>query len=72
MMQWMGKMIIIFGIVLVVVGVILYFGSRIGIGRLPGDIVVRRGNFTLYFPVITSIILSIILTLVLNLIRIRR
>ncbi|HAG07901.1 MAG TPA: DUF2905 domain-containing protein, partial [Peptococcaceae bacterium] len=37
-----------------------------GIGRLPGDIVIRKGNFTFYFPLVTSIILSIVLTLLLN------
>ena len=42
---------------------------RIGIGRLPGDVVVERGNFTFYFPVATSILVSIVLTLVLWLLR---
>lgn len=63
----MARMIIIFGIFMVVIGGLLLLAGKIpGIGRLPGDIFVQRGNFTFYFPVATSIILSIVLTLVLS------
>jgi hypothetical protein len=56
------------GIVVTVLGALLFFGGKIpGIGRLPGDIFVQRGNFTFYFPLMTAILLSIILTVVLNL-----
>ncbi len=66
----MGKMLIVLGLVIVVAGLVLYFSDRIpGIGRLPGDIVVRKENFTFYFPLATSIIISIIITLILYLIR---
>ena len=64
----LGKPLIVIGLILVLVGLALTFGDRIPffrLGRLPGDIVYRRGNFTFYFPLITSIVLSLLLTLVL-------
>lgn len=65
----MGKILIIVGIVLVLAGVLLQLSPRIPfLGRLPGDIVVDRGNFKMYFPITTSILLSIILSLILYLI----
>lgn len=63
-----GKAIIGFGILLIIVGVIVTIGSKFGIGKLPGDIYLKRGNFSFYFPIVTSIIISIVLTIVLNLI----
>ncbi len=66
--QDLGRLLIIIGIVIAVLGALVFFGGKIpGIGRLPGDIIVQRGNFTFYFPVVTAILLSIILTAVLNL-----
>lgn len=67
----MGKMLIYMGGLLLVLGLVLTYGSRIfgPLGRLPGDIVVQRGNFTLYFPLATSILLSIALTLLFWLLR---
>jgi hypothetical protein len=63
-----GRALVIFGVVIVVIGVILIFADRIPfIGRLPGDIVIRRRNVTFYFPVVTMILLSILLTIILNL-----
>lgn len=59
----LGKMIIGIGIVLIIVGSILTFVP--GLPKLPGDILIRKGNFTFYFPIVTSIIISIILTLTL-------
>ncbi len=68
MFQEFGRILIIMGIVVTVLGALLFFGGKIpGIGRLPGDIFVQRGNFTFYFPLMTAILLSIILTVVLNL-----
>ncbi len=62
----LGRMLIVIGAVIVVVGLVLVLAGRIpGLGRLPGDILVRRGNFTFYFPLATSILLSLLLTLVL-------
>jgi len=66
-MSEFGKIIIIFGIILVIVGVVLLFSSKIPlIGKLPGDILIKRDGFTFYFPIATSIIISIILTIIIN------
>ncbi|MDA0193473.1 MAG: DUF2905 domain-containing protein [Bacteroidetes bacterium] len=55
--------------VLIVLGLILTLSNKFpGIGRLPGDIVIRKENFTFYFPIVTSILLSLLLTLVFYLI----
>ena len=60
-----AKTLIFFGVVLMVAGVLVgVFGKMPGIGKLPGDIYVRRGNFTFYFPLATSLLLSLLLTLV--------
>jgi hypothetical protein len=60
-----GKMLLILGILFVVIGLFLMLGPKIPLlGKLPGDFMVRRGNFTLYFPLATSILLSIVLTLI--------
>ncbi len=62
-----GKMIMIFGAILLGIGLLITFAGKIfPLGRLPGDILVRRGNFTFYFPIVTSIVLSIVLTILLN------
>ena len=58
-----GRTLVVLGAVLLVVGLVLTFGARIpGLGRLPGDIVYRKGNVTFYFPLVTSLILSLLLT----------
>ncbi len=64
----MGRLLIVVGILIAVLGLVMYFGPRLPgrVGRLPGDIVYRRDNFTFYFPLLTCIILSIILTLILR------
>jgi predicted MFS family arabinose efflux permease len=59
----MGKTLVLIGLIIVGFGLLMMLG--LPIGRLPGDFYVKRGNFTFYFPLATSIILSIILTLVL-------
>ncbi len=58
------KFLIIAGVVLVAIGLLWPVLSKLGIGRLPGDILIRREGFTLYFPLTTMIIVSIILTLI--------
>ncbi|MEQ9441686.1 MAG: DUF2905 domain-containing protein [Cyclobacteriaceae bacterium] len=66
----MGILLIITGLVVVGVGLIVYFSDYIPlIGRLPGDIRIKRENFTFYFPLATSILLSVIVSLILYLIR---
>lgn len=63
-----GRMLVILGAVILVAGLVMVFADRIPfLGKLPGDIVVRRKNFTFYFPVVTMIVLSILLTIILNL-----
>ena len=65
MLPSLGKTLIAVGLVLVAVGALLVFADRLPfrIGRMPGDIVYRRGNFTFYFPWVTSILISLVLTL---------
>ena len=60
-----GKMLIFMGAILILIGVLFSVGSKIGLGRLPGDIVYQKGNFTFYFPLMTSLLLSLLLTLLL-------
>jgi hypothetical protein len=69
-MQGMGKILIIAGVVLIIAGVFFMFSPRIPLfGKLPGDIMVKRENFTFYFPLASSILISILISLVLYLIR---
>ena len=56
-----------FGLLLVIVGAVLLVAQRLGLGRLPGDVLVKRPGFTFYAPLATSIIVSLVLTLLLNL-----
>ena len=69
-MPELGRLLLVVGAAIVVLGLVLTFAGRIPwLGRMPGDIVYRRGNFTFYFPLATSILLSIVLTAILWLIR---
>ncbi len=66
----LGKVLILFGVFVILIGLFLLLGEKIPwLGRLPGDIIVKRKNFTFYFPIVTSIIISIILTLIFMLFR---
>lgn len=69
-MQQVGKIIIIAGLLIVMIGVVLYFGGGkwfSWLGRLPGDIRIERENFRFYLPITTMIIISVILTLLIRL-----
>jgi hypothetical protein len=66
-LQALGRMVAGTGITLVVVGVLLWLAGRLGLGRLPGDVVVRRGPLTVVFPLATSLLLSLVVTILLNL-----
>jgi hypothetical protein len=67
MLPHVGKILILVGGLTAVLGVILLYAGKIPlVGKLPGDIVVRREDFSLYFPMATSVIVSIVLTLLLN------
>jgi hypothetical protein len=69
----LGRILLLIGLLIAAVGVLLLiFGRMPFLGRLPGDVVVQRGNWSFYFPLATSIIISLILTLVLNLFFFRR
>lgn len=64
MLGGLGKFLILLGAFIILVGVLLLIGEKIPwIGRLPGDMIIRKKNFTFYFPLATSILISIILTL---------
>ena len=65
-----ARYLILGGLVLIVAGGLVYIVARTGLplGRLPGDIRIERGNFSCFFPLVTSILLSIVLTVVLNII----
>jgi hypothetical protein len=62
-----GKALVLIGLVITALGLLVILGMPLG--RLPGDFYVRRGNFTFYFPLATSIILSILLTILFALFR---
>jgi len=63
----MSKVLIILGALLILLGILLPYLNNIGFGRLPGDIIIKKNNFNLYFPVTSAIIFSIVLTIILKL-----
>lgn len=63
-LEIMSKLLITLGIVLLVAGLAWPYLAKIGLGRLPGDIVVERDRFTLYLPIATSVLISVLLSLV--------
>ena len=68
-MEGMGKILLIIGGIIILLGLILVFGQHIPFfGKLPGDIVIKKEGFSFYFPIVTFLILSVILTLIVNLI----
>ncbi len=66
MMEGIGKSLILIGIFIVIVGLIIMFFEKLpfGLGKLPGDIYIKRDNFVFYFPLATSILISIFLSLI--------
>lgn len=61
----LGKALIIIGGVIVVIGILMMFGNKIPyIGKLPGDIIIRKKNFTIYFPITTLILLNLMLLII--------
>lgn len=70
MMSDLGRFLIVIGVILVIVGAVFLLAPKLPwLGRLPGDISYRRGNFSFYFPLGTCILISIILTLIMYLFR---
>jgi uncharacterized membrane protein YwzB len=65
-LEGIGKLLVGVAVVLLVVGGVFLVLSRFGLDRLPGDLVFRRGNFTVYAPIGLMILVSVVLTIVLN------
>lgn len=63
----LGRYLILAGVAVAAVGGLLLLADRLGLGRLPGDLIWRRKNTTIYFPLATSLLVSVVLTLLLNL-----
>jgi len=59
------RLLVVIGVIFIAVGLLWMLGERIGLGRLPGDIVWERGNVKVYFPIVTSIVISVVLSLIL-------
>ncbi len=69
MLKTLGNVLIVSGILIVILGIILKLSGKFKwIGKLPGDIVIQKGNFTFYFPLVTCLLASLILSLLLYLI----
>lgn len=62
-----GRVVVVVGVVIVALGLLLVLGGALGLGRLPGDIAIRRGNTRVYIPLATCLLLSLVLTVVLSL-----
>jgi hypothetical protein len=69
-MAGLGKSLIIFGLIIIVFGIIITFAGKVPwLGRLPGDIQIRKENFTFYFPLATCMLVSVIVSLLLWLLK---
>ena len=65
-MNAIGKSLIFVGILLIIIGIFFILGNKIPhFGRLPGDIMVKKENFSLYFPITTCILISIVISIIL-------
>jgi hypothetical protein len=62
-----GKLLVVVGLIVAAVGALIIAG--VPIGRLPGDLIYRRGNATFYFPLVTSIVVSVVLTVLMAIFR---
>ncbi|MCX7761070.1 MAG: DUF2905 domain-containing protein [Hydrogenothermaceae bacterium] len=70
MFESFGKSLIFIGVIIVILGILLLLFEKLpfNLGKLPGDVVIKRDNFTFYFPLTTSILISVILTIILTII----
>jgi hypothetical protein len=66
--QSLGKLLLLLAMALAILGVLLWAGGALGLGRLPGDIRIQRGGWSCFIPIVSSIVISIVLTLLLNLV----
>lgn len=64
-----GKLLLGVAAIIALAGVVFLLLDKLGLGRLPGDIIIRRENLTVFFPIATMVVISIILTLLLNFLR---
>jgi hypothetical protein len=65
--EGIGKIITIVGVILVVLGLIFVFGERIPfLGKLPGDILIKKDGISFYFPVVTFLLVNVVLTIIIN------
>lgn len=63
-----GKLLVVVGLGIALVGGVILVARRLGLGQLPGDVSVSSGGFSLFFPIVTCIVISIVLTVVLNIV----
>ena len=68
-MPELGKLLVVFGAIAIVIGLVMWAGFGNWIGRLPGDIRIQRGHGAFYFPIVTCIVISIVLTLIMSFFR---
>jgi len=59
-----SRLLIILGAILILLGVVWPLMRKVGLGHLPGDLIIRRGGFTLYFPITTCIIVSVLFSII--------
>ncbi|MEL0258429.1 MAG: DUF2905 domain-containing protein [Gammaproteobacteria bacterium] len=65
----MSKILIILGVIFLLLGILYPYLANLGIGRLPGDIVIKKNNFNLYFPITSAIIISILISIIMKIFR---
>ncbi len=65
--ETIGRWLLLLGGLMLLIGGLFFLVGKLGLGRLPGDLLVERENFVFYFPITTAIIISVILTIILNL-----
>jgi hypothetical protein len=63
----LGRFLVVLGLITVLIGLFLSFGGRLGLGHLPGDISINRGNLRIYIPLGTCVLLSLVLTVLFRL-----
>jgi hypothetical protein len=66
-MSQLARWLIVSGLLIAGLGVLLLWGDRLGLGKLPGDLLWKRKHTTMYFPLMTSLVVSLVLTVLLNL-----
>ena len=65
----MSKILITLGVIFLLLGILYPYLASLGIGRLPGDIIIKKNNFNLYFPITSAIIISILISIILKIFR---